>query len=586
MTEEIKNEDKNEFQQEVKQETQNTNKPKSSKLRIFIIVLGILLIASAFGYMFSGDKSNKILINSDGTPIVNGIIAKAYEGVRQTQSIGIVSSNDKTWRLKRASGSEASYGFIFLNATQFSNKLQLGWLANTNGGNKNVYYCNGSVFRDVNNNPLVASWGVNRVELNDAKKPNTANGYTIDLKASNLNGIDVSCLKLGENSSVVANVPTQSIVLDESGANINCGVEKNINGNWTPIEALWSNKYEWGLNDTYSNGVNEQYRITCNSLLPYVNINNSQYQYGQAIHDFSKTCQTANGCVFTDTNSTSMNVILNSTGFIDPTFTIPIDAVGNYVINATIESSNCTHLNIDTSQTPMNSLVGYWNFDCDTSAVAYDMTANNNDGTYTNGAYSSSNSAKIGSAGAFFDGSNDYISTGYNSIYDSTSTAFTLSAWIRVEGKPIATRWPTLVGRGNCGTNINCTGFYIQQSQNSTMLYGYWGDGRTQTLGGTHTLTFNDNANLNQWYHLVETYQWNGTTSLFSIYQNGILINSSTDSKQLYNPFTFGNQRSLMLQLYYLELQLLVDNKLLLLDRILLIENCILKKLELNLMLN
>jgi hypothetical protein len=54
----------------------------------------------------------------------------------------------------------------------------------------------------------------------------------------------------------------------------------------------------------------------------------------------------------------------------------------------------------------------------------------------------------------------------------------------------------------------------IKQTTVGKELNFLWGDGRTQDDGGLHAWSFGT-SELNKWYHLVATYKWDGSNSMY-----------------------------------------------------------------------
>lgn len=413
-------------QDENKTESNDKKESWFRRNKYLVIISLVFLFGFVSGFYFYTNPETSITsLFSAG--LVSSISSNSYQGITQTSSININTiPNTNNWKFKKIDGIQKS---------NFTWTINNSYLCVSPIGSMKVSVAGQYLTRSTKQNNTIIK-ALNQTDYILTTSGGGAN--TLLIRAClPINSSAWNYIKIGNQSIEASNNPSQQINIDENGANITCGIEKKIVNNWNSIETLWVSGTEWGLNDQYNSGTNESYRITCNSILPYENINNSQYLYGVAIHDFSKTCQPENGCVFEDINSTSMRVTLNSTGYIDPTYTIPVVLNGALTYNATIEPNNCTNLNIDTSQTPYGNLVGYWNFDCNDmgSSGVRDMTSNNYDGTYTNGAYPTQTSAKYESAGAFFDGSNDYVAT-----LGSTSTTqfvqntmnFTISAWLKL----------------------------------------------------------------------------------------------------------------------------------------------------------
>lgn len=477
--------------------TGEKKKKKISKLRIFIIVLGILMLAGVTAYMFSGDDNSNIKLTEEE-------IAMAYEGAYQSQSMIINDVNNGTWNPKRASGDEAGLTFWKSGTDK---KVELGWIPSGNScagqTDKILYGRNGLPIKDDKNKDITLKC--------ESAKCSGANCYHISLTTAQAINID-DYIKLGNNSFIAVYSPSQFITIDENGANITCGVQKYISGNWNPIEALWIDGNEWGLNDTYNVGTNESYRITCDSSLPYEDIGNNQYQYGIAIHDFDKTCQPEHNCSFENVDSDTMRVTLTSTGFIDPTYSLGTMGAGSYGINATAEPNGCSHL-LPINSAPYDSLVAYWSFDCDalgTSGVR-DITLNDNDGTFTAGAYPTISSGRYG-MGAYFDGVNDYITYGSPSSLQIGDKNMSISMWVNTP-KTTAS-YTALVDKGGNTEG----GFAIMSRVSDDNILVFRNGGSTNWDTG-YTLP------ASTWTHLVVTID---SADNVYLYANGTYIGTDT----------------------------------------------------------
>src|SRR3989344_8672313 len=192
-------------------------------------------------------------------------------------------------------------------------------------------------------------------------------------------------------------------------------------------------------------------------------------------------------------------------------------------VNTTSET-NFTHLTIlaNGSNAPYDNLVGYWSFDNDGNSTggyttAYDLSSNNNDGTYTSGA-NASEAGVYGNASQF-DGSNSYIgvsTVGLMGGWNWTSN-FTISAWAKSNG--ITGSGNTLVGYSSDGTHYNYFGQIAGTSKAHFDAYNGGGvvgcDGSVMTNG--------------IWYHLVLVKNSSGIT----IYNNGAVDCSATSGGAL-----------------------------------------------------
>lgn len=106
----------------------------------------------------------------------------------------------------------------------------------------------------------------------------------------------------------------------------------------------------------------------------------------------------------------------------------------------TIYSSNDTnvtqefgfaHLNISTNA-PYDDLRAYWSFDVDNTSVAYDLSENNFDGNYTNGAINNGTNCIYDNC-SFFDGSNDNITIPSGDKIFTSNLTWTITAWFNAK---------------------------------------------------------------------------------------------------------------------------------------------------------
>lgn len=171
--------------------------------------------------------------------------------------------------------------------------------------------------------------------------------------------------------------------------------------------------------------------------------------------------------------------------------------------NTQFEPNNATHLEInnDSTNPPYDSLVGYWSFDADTSTTAYDLTNQNNDGTYTSGAVVTS--GQYGDA-VDLDGINDYINVPY--VSGMNSNYFGVSAWVKIKSDG-ANNPNMLIDKQLSGSGWRLT----YDENNDNFNCDVWTTAGTSNSAGT-------TINQNQWYHVTCLY--NGTQS--ELYINGI----------------------------------------------------------------
>lgn len=191
----------------------------------------------------------------------------------------------------------------------------------------------------------------------------------------------------------------------------------------------------------------------------------------------------------------------------------------NSILNQTIwEASNSTHLEINnvTTNPPYDSLEGYWSFDTDSSTTAYDLSNNNNDGTYTNGALSNSSSGVYGN-GAYSDGVNDYVVT--TNIPTFVGRYRTISMWIKTNIS--ANSAPLSISEFTDGDNKNEMSFYILSSGYPWVF--------VQRAGGSYEYAqYSTSITNNQWHYLVGIMNGSANRENLTIYIDGIESKSTS----------------------------------------------------------
>ena len=134
------------------------------------------------------------------------------------------------------------------------------------------------------------------------------------------------------------------------------------------------------------------------------------------------------------------------------------------------------------------------------------MTINSNDCTYPNYTFVISASSGTGSALAF-DGTNDQVAVGTNTVLDVLNAPFTMEAWVY----PTTTKYNTIISKGDGNGQAN-NGEYIFQVSNNGKLALH----NTAVNGWKYS---NGTIPNNQWTHVAAVY--NGTNTYF--YINGLL---------------------------------------------------------------
>lgn len=172
-----------------------------------------------------------------------------------------------------------------------------------------------------------------------------------------------------------------------------------------------------------------------------------------------------------------------------------------------------------------DGLVGQWKFDeveTATSTTTYDATGSGNHGTLSGGTARASSTCKAANC-MYFDGSNDQISLGSGTQYDSAS--FSIAMWIRpVQLSGTGAHSNIFLGRENY---LN-SGFRAGVAGSSALgRVEFW----TAQSGGTLTLTSGSTrvaTTTGSFYHVVVTYA--SSTSNGVMYLDGVQVGSSTGS--------------------------------------------------------
>jgi len=152
--------------------------------------------------------------------------------------------------------------------------------------------------------------------------------------------------------------------------------------------------------------------------------------------------------------------------------------------------------------------VAQWKFDEGEGRTAYDSTDNNNDGTLVLAGSATSSAWVAGKSGSAlsFDGVNDYVNAGSGTSLDIANT-ITVSMWVKVNS---VTSW----------SEFYCKGYTsLRMDASSNFQFN------PKISGTERPLSSGEVFNLNQWYHVVGTFD--GTAR--KIYVNGVLKNSNSD---------------------------------------------------------
>ncbi len=180
------------------------------------------------------------------------------------------------------------------------------------------------------------------------------------------------------------------------------------------------------------------------------------------------------------------------------------------------EQGATTHINttIDTNDDLENGLVGHWTFDGPNMNISsgtrevLDISGDGNHGDWTNHA-TTTIAGKIGQA-LSFDGSNDYVNVNSSATLDNLSQ-FTVSVWIKPNSFADACSGYIQIVQKNQTCNAATDGWQLLLSSTNAIEFG--SSFFSQNLVKRTAANF---ATLNQWQHIVLT--WDGTESASNIH--------------------------------------------------------------------
>ena len=199
-------------------------------------------------------------------------------------------------------------------------------------------------------------------------------------------------------------------------------------------------------------------------------------------------------------------------------------------VTALYKLSEGTHISttLDTNDPLEVGLVGHWTFDgpnmnwSSTTAEVLDRTSNANHGNLFNSGSTAAVSGKIGQ-GMKFDGVDDYVDAGSPAVFDDIPIV-TVSAWI----KPISAgenNYGRIVDKGETSTEgftfYTCDAAGVGCSTSNNKLAFYRGFSTTDGVWRTSS-----NITLNEWQHVVVTYDSSSVSNDPIFYINGILAST------------------------------------------------------------
>lgn len=325
---------------------------------------------------------------------------------------------------------------------------------------------------------------------------------TITTTSSAMNGIsfgDETRLDFGSAGGACSG---ERIMFTNPVTEAECYTSANINTNWHHLAVSWNgSKYLMYLDGSLVSTV-----VGTGGAMPLVT-NVQDYKIGTRFVPSA----TFNGLldeVRIWDRSLSATEIANmftneSNGITDPN----MNRTG-LQLEVTFNQTGDTRTAIDSSGNNRNSTISGSRI----NSVAYDLTNNNNDGTYTGDAYAGEG---LYGKSLILNGDGDYVSLGN----DLNPNLITISAWVNPK---LDSTYRDLVSMGNAGTfrrfgfNGNRLEYAWSPSSNNFRYYQV----NSSTTGGTD---FQNDT----WYHIAVTHNiGNAPSTTPSIYVNGVLVNS------------------------------------------------------------
>ncbi|HEY9114790.1 MAG TPA: LamG-like jellyroll fold domain-containing protein, partial [Bacteroidales bacterium] len=177
------------------------------------------------------------------------------------------------------------------------------------------------------------------------------------------------------------------------------------------------------------------------------------------------------------------------------------------------------------NNTPNYTLVSHWAFDENSGTIAVDSsTYIANDGTLTNGPL-----RKTGIKGNAleFDGQNDRVECGEDTVMDMGTGDLTISSWVKMDASQLS--YPTIVSKG--GTSNSNAGYWFFVSD--TKIKFIMGDGAERLSTYSPIINIYDNA----WHHLAVSIDRDGDAVF---YLDGVITGTydvtSFNGKNISNP--------------------------------------------------
>ena len=137
--------------------------------------------------------------------------------------------------------------------------------------------------------------------------------------------------------------------------------------------------------------------------------------------------------------------------------------------------------------------------------------------------YNTGSVVPLSDGAAYFDAANNnYVAIGNQSNLSFGTGSFSVACWV------LTTQTGTtsfILGKGSSTSTASSVGYALYFGNSGTDWVFSVGDGTDYALAQTNSLP---TRNTNQWYHVCGT--WDGSTKTAKIYQDGVLIDTDTDT--------------------------------------------------------
>lgn len=158
-------------------------------------------------------------------------------------------------------------------------------------------------------------------------------------------------------------------------------------------------------------------------------------------------------------------------------------------------------------------LVAYYSFDADDSSTAYDLTNNDNDGTYQGDA---TTDVSLYGNGLDLSSSSDYIQTSSQTLQDVTDNDFTMLLWVKIEDNSSYNLFINNRGSGSTSGLL-----WRQDFNDKVLVFLKNASGINCGGAGTSILPFNEWFQIGLWYNQTHLYQYiNGAVDTVDICTN------------------------------------------------------------------